>query len=137
MQPLDGGKPTRLTNVYTFQPVVSPDGKSVAFVSIGEQKQQVIAVCPLSDCSSRRQIPLASRPDAMQWMPDGRGVAYSIRSNIWVQKLDGTPPAQLTRFPEDEQRIEDFKWSVDGKRLAFSRSKTTWDIVLFRGLQTD
>jgi Tol biopolymer transport system component len=136
-QPLAGGKPTRLTNVYTFQPVVSPDGKSVAFVSIGEQKQQLIAICPLSDCSSRRQLPLASRPDAMQWMPDGRGVAYSIRSNIWVQKLDGTPPAQLTRFPEDEQRIEDFKWSADGKRLAFSRSKTTWDIVLFRGLKGD
>jgi Tol biopolymer transport system component len=136
-QPLDGGKPTRLTNAYTFQPVVSPDGTSVAFVSIGEQKQQMIVICPLSDCSSRRQLPLASRPDAMQWMPDGRGVAYSIRSNIWLQRLDGTPAAQLTRFPEDEQRIEDFKWSADGKRLAFSRSKTTWDIVLFRGLQTD
>ena len=38
----------------------------------------------------------------------------------------------MTHFPEDEYRIEDFEWSPDGKRLAFSRSLNTWDIVLFR-----
>ena len=57
-----------------------------------------------------------------------------ILSNIWVQTLDGGAPSQLTHFPEDDRRIEDFEWSPDGKWLAFSRSKTTWDIVLFRGL---
>lgn len=40
-------------------------------------------------------------------------------------------------FPEDDYRIEDFEWSRDGKQLAFSRSRTTWDIVLFRGLTLD
>jgi Tol biopolymer transport system component len=71
---------------------------------------------------------------ALQWTPDGRGLAYSTRSNIWVQTLDGAAPYQWTHFPEDDYRIEDFEWSPDGKRLAFSRSRTTWDIVLFRGL---
>jgi hypothetical protein len=32
------------------------------------------------------------------------------------------------------RRIEDFEWSPDGKRLALSRSRTMWDIVLFRGV---
>ena len=66
-------------------------------------------------------------------MPDGRALAYSIRSNIWVQPLAGGKPYQLTRFPEDDHLIEDFTWSADGRRLAFSRSRTVWDIVLFRG----
>jgi dipeptidyl aminopeptidase/acylaminoacyl peptidase len=117
--------------------MVSPDGKSLAFVSIDDKKQQVIAICALSNCTAKRLLPIASRPDALRWTPDGRGVAYSIRSNIWTRTLDGAPARQLTHFNEDEQRIEDFKWTPDGKRLAFSRSKTTWDIVLFRGVKAD
>jgi Tol biopolymer transport system component len=54
-----------------------------------------------------------------------------------VQALDGGAPSQLTHFPEDGRPIEDFEWSADGKRLAFSRSRTNWDIVLFRGLASD
>ena len=133
IRPLDGGTPKQLANVYAFEPVPSPDGKSVAFVSVSEKNQPVISICALSDCSSRRTIPV-TRPTALQWTPDGRGLAYSILSNIWVQMLDGGAPSQLTHFPEDDRRIEDFEWSLDGKWLAFSRSKTTWDIVLFRGL---
>ena len=134
---LDGGKPRQLTNVYTFQPVPSPDGKSLAFVSVDEKRQSLISICAISDCSSTRNLPVPRRPLAMQWTPDGRGLAYSLGSNIWVQKLDDTAPHQLTHFPEDDHRIEDFAWSPDGKRLAFSRSRTTWDLVLFRGLKLD
>ena len=71
-------------------------------------------------------------PAAVEWTPDGRGVAYAVLSNIWVQPVDGSAPTQLTHLPEDGRRIEDFEWSPDGKRLAFSRSKRSWDIVLFR-----
>jgi len=137
MLPLEGGEPTQLANVYAFQPVPSPDGQSVAFVSLDEQKRSVISICAVSNCSKRRNLPVARRPLALQWTPDGRGVAYSMRSNIWVQTLDGAAPSQWTRFPEDGHAIEDFEWSPDGKRLAFSRSRTNWDIVLFRGLEFD
>jgi Tol biopolymer transport system component len=132
---LDDGKPRQLANVYAFQPVPSPDGKSVAFVSLNEQNQSIISMCAVSDCSSRRDFRVTRRPFALQWTPDGRGPAYSMLSNIWVQPLDGDAPYQLTHFPEDDHRIEDFEWSPDGKRLAFSRSRTRWDIVLFRGLE--
>ncbi len=135
--PLDGGKPRQLANVYAYQPVPSPDGKSVAFVSLGEDRKSIITICSISDCSSRRDLPVARRPFALQWTTDGRGLAYSILSNIWVQTLDGAAPYLLTRFPEDDYRIEDFEWSPDGKRIAFSRSRTTWDIVLFRGHEND
>jgi serine/threonine protein kinase/Tol biopolymer transport system component len=132
-QPLDGGEPTQVAKVYAFQPVPSPDGTSVAFVSLDEQKRSIVSVCALSNCSSRQNFPVARRPAALQWTPDGRGLAYAIRSNIWVQRLDGSAPYQLTHFPEDVRTIEDFEWSADHKRLAFSRSRTMWDIVMFRG----
>jgi serine/threonine protein kinase len=133
MVPLAGGKPARVNNVYSYLPVASPDGQSIAFVSLDEQKRSVIAVCSLTDCSSTRTLPVPRRPAALRWTPDGRGLAYATLSNIWVQPLDGRPPSQLTRFREDDHRIEEFEWSADGKRLAFTRSRTTWDIVLFRG----
>jgi eukaryotic-like serine/threonine-protein kinase len=131
------GKPAPVTDVYSLYPTLSPDGQSLAFVSVGAKKEQVVAICPLSNCSSKRMFPVASRPEMLRWMPDGRAVAYAIRSNIWVQPLAGGTPYQLTRFPEDDQIIEDFQWSADGKRLGFSRSRTAWDIVLFRGFGGD
>jgi len=134
---VDGGKPTQLTRDYALWPWVSPDGKSLAFITLGPKKEQLLAICPLADCSSRRYFPVATRPEALRWMPDSRGVAYAIRSNIWVQRLDGTAPYNLTRFREDDHVVEDFRWTPDGKTLAFSRSRTAWDIVLFRGVKTD
>ncbi len=99
-----------------------------------KRRGAVIAICALPNCASRRNFPAVRSPTAVQWTPDGRGVAYAAQTNIWVQPVDGGAASQLTHFPEDGRRIEDFEWSADGKRLAFSRSKRTWDIVLFRGL---
>jgi len=115
--------------------VPSRDGRMLAFVSIDDKRRPVIAVCAFSDCSSRRTLPLPRRPAALQWTPDGRGLAYATLANIWVQPLGGGPPYQLTHFPDDDRIIQDFEWSADGKRLAFSRSRTIWGIVLFRGLE--
>jgi len=125
------GKPRQLTNVYTVHPVVSPDGKLVAYVSL-DNNQPVISICALPDCATRRNLSVPRNPVALQWTPDGRGVAWAMQSNIWSQPLEGGTLSQVTHFPEDEYRIEDFEWSPDGKRLAFSRSLNTWDIVLFR-----
>ncbi|MGH9237395.1 MAG: protein kinase domain-containing protein [Vicinamibacterales bacterium] len=134
---VDGGKPTQITSDYALWPWISPDGKSLAFITLGEKKEQLLAICLLADCSSRRYFAVATRPEAVRWMPDGRGVAYAIRSNVWAQRLDGAAPYNLTRFPEDDHVIEDFKWTPDGRTLTFSRSRTAWDIVLFRGLRQD
>jgi Tol biopolymer transport system component len=136
MLDVDGGKPTQITQGYALWPWVSPDGKSLAFITMGEKKEPLLAICPLADCSSRRHFPVAGRPEALRWLPDGRSVAYAIRSNVWVQRLDGAAPYNLTRFPEDDHVIEDFEWTAEG-RLTFSRSRTAWDIVLFRGVKTD
>jgi Tol biopolymer transport system component len=75
-------------------------------------------------------VPL-NRPE---WTPDGRGVAYvdEAGSNIWIQRLDGGRPSQLTHF--NDGMIFAFAWSRDGKRLAVLRGTVSNDIVLFKGL---
>ena len=135
--PIGGGKSTVVANVFAYYPVVSPDGKSLAFVTVNEQTRPLIAVCALSDCAIRRTFALPRGPTSLQWTPDGSGIAYSMLSNIWVQPRDGGAAYQFTKFAEDDFRIEDFEWSRNGKRLAFSRSKTAWDVVLFRGVTRD
>ncbi len=72
----------------------------------------------------------------LKWMPDSRTVAFidTTLSNIWGMPIDGKAPYQVTKFI-DGRTITDFSWSRDGKRLAISRSVTTNDIVLFKGLR--
>ena len=67
---------------------------------------------------------------------DGQEIAVvdHPQGDISVSSIENV---QLTHFPDDDRRIQDFEWSADGKRLAFSRSRTTWGIVLFRGLELE
>jgi Tol biopolymer transport system component len=63
----------------------------------------------------------------VQWSRDGRALYYQVRKdsvNLWKQSVAGGPAVQVTRF---EERLHDFDWSFDGKRLACSvgRPSTT------------
>jgi Tol biopolymer transport system component len=44
--------------------------------------------------------------------------------------LDGPPGHQITNF--SSQRISDFRWSPDGRKLAVTREQDTSDVVLLR-----
>lgn len=66
--------------------------------------------------------------------PDGKSLAYAIgengTDNIWVQPLDGSPGHAITRFTSE--KIYEFHWSPDGKRLAAVRGHSESNVVLFR-----
>ena len=71
----------------------------------------------------------------MRFTPDGKSLAYVIRSennvdNIWVQPLDGKPGRQITQFQSDQ--IPGFDWSPDGKKLMVGRGHTESDVILLR-----
>ncbi|MCI0618666.1 hypothetical protein L0244_37285, partial [bacterium] len=70
----------------------------------------------------------------IHWTPDGRGIAYIRQGepNIYVQPVDGSPPQRLTNFTAD--RVFNFAWSLDGKRIAYSRGKFSSDIVLIQNV---
>ena len=135
---LTAGQPARqLTSVFASRAVISPDGRTVSFLTRDELSRSIQVVCPVADCKELRRLPIpATALDLVRWAPDGTSLTYLAGSplNIWAQPLEGTATRQLTHFT-DPRAIADFAWSADGKRLAILRSTTTSDVVLFKGLR--
>jgi Tol biopolymer transport system component len=108
-------------------PVVSPDGKSVAYVvSVYDAEQNRLNgdvwVSPVSGGQARRITTDKASDGSPAWSPDGRRLAF-------VSKREGDAAAQLYLIPVDggeAQRITEMplavsnpKWLPDGKRVAF------------------
>jgi Tol biopolymer transport system component len=114
---------------------ISPDGKLAAYgLSLGESEQEIGL---LNLASEGLAAPRLLNPDpriasGVQFAPDGKGVAYSVRNkgvdNIWIQPLDGAPGRQITNFASDW--IAEFHWSPDGKTIGVIRNHTDSDVVL-------
>ena len=135
---LDGGMPTQLFDGLAVTPHVSPSGTLLVYGTPDAQNRPSVVVCDFPACTARRTLmaPVNLAAVGLKWMPDSRTVAYidTTLSNLWGLPIDRTTPYQLTKFT-DGRTITDFAWSRDGKRLAVSRSVTTNDIVLFKGLR--
>ena len=141
--PTDGGAATQVVDgvvgINSFSDI-APDGKSVIFAT----GRDTWMICELPACSPQKTVgPLAAlKPGAVggkpRWAADGRSFTYldsfDPSNNLWEQRLDGSPPRQLTRF-SDGKTIGHYAWSRDGRRLALSRATQSSDIVLFRGLE--
>lgn len=72
--------------------------------------------------------------NSFHFTPDGKAVAITMEEkgvdNIWVQPIDGSKGHQLTHF--DSLQMQDFRFSLDGKRLAVIRSENSGDVILAR-----
>ena len=53
------------------------------------------------------------------------------QDNVWMQPLDGSKGRNLTHF-NDLEKIQDFRWSPDGKTLALLRFSSVSDVILLR-----
>ncbi len=102
-----------------YDPVWSPDGRQLGYVSIREDAADLYLV----DIESREIQPLtASEGDegTMVWSPDGAQIAYSYDdgsgSNIWVMESTGVNPRQLTA----NNNSHNPRWSPDGTRILFN-----------------
>jgi hypothetical protein len=85
--------------------------------------------------TKRFDIPHGERT-AFRWAADGRLLLYSKSeggvSNLWSQPIAGGTPKQITHFNNEE--IDDFDVSRDGKGLVMSRGTPKQDVVLIRDL---
>ena len=136
---IDGGEPVRLTDRFTLNPTVSPDGSMMACFYREDQPNAPfkVAIIPFAggDPVKVLDIPHSVHgPAGLRWTPDGRALTYidTINgvSNIWSLPLDGGKPVPLTDFKTD--RIFWFDLSRDGKQLALSRGEQTSDVILIR-----
>ena len=117
--------------------MISPDGKTLAAAVEKPPKGMIdIAVFEVGSSSPPRILAAGISSDTidLQSMHEGNSVAYVERSdgvdNLWVNRLDGSAPSQITDFKSDQ--IWAFSFSPDGKRLAILRGHRESDVVLLQ-----
>ena len=134
---IDGQAPQQLTHVSSYTPVISPDGKFIAYVygeGEGSTFRPKVGIIPATGGPLVHQYDLLPASDGdPRFTPDGQGIAYVVTDdqgvgNIWVQPIAGGAPKPFTDFKSD--KIFDFAWSRDGKKLAVSRGRVRRDVVL-------
>jgi len=101
-------------------PEFSPDGKWLAFYTLGKQ-QDISVIRP--DGTGLRQLTEDVHVDRMpRWSPDGQRIAFiSTRTGkfeIWMMDPDGSGLRQITH--ESRGPVIAGVWSPEGKRLAYS-----------------
>jgi serine/threonine protein kinase len=100
---LRAGVPSLLDtrNNFRVPSSVSPDGKQIAFFSIGESQEDLFIGTP--DGSIRRVTDDAARDRAPMFTPDGRSlVFYSNRGGTWQPWIIGTDGGGLRMFAKPE-----------------------------------
>ena len=135
--PTEGGSPQQVTDLNSYSPTISPDGKSVALFygeGAGTTFRLKLAVVPATGGNPLHTLDvLPGEKGRLRFLPDGQGLTYPVIDargigNIWMQPLSGGPARQITDFKSDQ--IFDYAWSRDGKQLAVSRGQTQRDVVL-------
>jgi Tol biopolymer transport system component len=108
----DSATPTPVRGIV--KPVLSPDGKHVAFSALGDLWTMAIGERPSRVTNDRF---LDTDP---VWSPDGRTLAYSSDReggmDIWTYDVQTRSARRLTELPTSDMAPA---WSPDGKRIAF------------------
>lgn len=138
--------PRALVEVVDFgEPVISPDGRSVAFrveqASIERNSYDTVwYVQPMDGKSPPRRVadggvPLRdsagnSLPSPATWSPDGAWIYYRARLegrvDVWRAAADGSRSEPLTSDPAD---VRSFSLNADGTVLNYSVGATRGDVV--------
>jgi TolB protein len=120
----DGSNQTNLTNndADDSDPVWSPDGKAIAFVSnresdLGGGQYIYLMAADGSGVKQLSTLPDSKFPD---WSPEGSQIAFSFQGDIYVVNTDGTGETNLTNSPEQDEQP---KFSPDGQRIAWIRGE--------------
>lgn len=96
--PVEGGEATRITSgmAYDVQPVFSPDGSRIAFVSDRSGSDNIWAVAPdgtgLEAITEEREEPVSTP----EFSPEGDYLVARRGGDVWLYHVDGGSGLQLT-----------------------------------------
>ena len=113
---------------------VSPDGKWVVYQSTTSGNVDLRAV-PMEGGPSRVVVATPHQDFHPIFSPSGKWLYFHLdHKNLWrvpgpAQGWRAAEPEKATQFPEQGMMfLEDFQFSRDGQRLAYSRGKITGNI---------
>ncbi len=138
--PMEGGNPVRLSDAEADHPMISPDGKTIAYSyeDPSANPPQGVAIMAFEGGPPTKHFDIFSSMGTwFRWGTDGRSLLYTKNEggvdNIWSQPIAGGTPKQITHF--NSELISNFDLSRDGKRLVMSRGTRKQDVVLIRDLK--
>lgn len=115
-------------------PLVSPDGKQIAFIRGGTYGKMnfIVADIDQNGAFSNEKILVDSwnAPSGVVWSPDGKWLAYSLEdltfnAEIYIHAADGSrEPANVSMHP---RRDHSPVWSRDGSKLGFISARNNLD----------
>lgn len=137
---LKDGDAVQLTDVESIFPVISPNGKLVAYF-IDEKGQPLkLGIISIDGGNPLKTIELPVTTNispGIAWNKNGDGILFvnkfGTTSNIWTQPIDGAKPTPLTDFKEFQ--IANFALNAGGNRLAIARGSRNRDVVLIKNLR--
>jgi Tol biopolymer transport system component len=111
-----------------FLPVVSPDGKSIAYTYVDPKvtPPRGLAIMAFDGAPPTKLFDIPA--GALHWSPDGRHLLYVNNVgdvwNLWSQPIAGGPPKQITHFSQysiygfdlSERQADDKDLSIDSKK---------------------
>jgi Tol biopolymer transport system component len=120
----DSTAPRRALGI--LKPTLSPDGKSIAFVALGD-----LYVVPVSGGKPTNLTKDHAMDADPSWSPDGNWLAYTSDRGgglpqLWVRNLKTGQARQVTDI--DTQPLGS-AWSPDGKRIAFIDVDGRWGVA--------
>jgi eukaryotic-like serine/threonine-protein kinase len=143
----DGGTPVEIVRGTTFSPVVSPDGKLIAYGKTqgqGTSTKSRVVVQRFDDGSIAKEIEMpAAFSDwhALGWTSDGKALSFvhnttGATQNLYMLPLSGGETVQLTHFGPESVHLPAYAWSRDGKKFAITRARyNDTDVVMFSGFR--
>jgi serine/threonine protein kinase len=138
--PLKGGDAVQLTDVDSISPVISSDGKLVAYFIREKGKPLRLGIISIDGGTPLKTFELPDTTNSepgLAWNKTGNGILFvntlGTTSNIWTQPLDGAKPTPLTAFKEFQ--IAAFALNPEGDRLAIARGSRNRDVVLIKNIR--
>jgi serine/threonine protein kinase len=138
--PFKGGNAVRLTDVDSTSPVISRDGKSVAYLITERGTPLKLGIISIDGGSPLKtiELPATTKTSAgIAWNKAGNGILFvntlGTTSNVWTQPLNGAKATPLTAFREFQ--IAQFALNPEGNRLAIARGSRNRDVVLIKNIR--
>jgi Tol biopolymer transport system component len=133
--PIEGGSPETVVNEPVSQFDLSPDGKWIVSVEVGEADHKLKIRLDSTAGGKPTELDADQRMNSgARFAPDGKSIVYVVRQkgvdNLWTQTLEGTNRKQLSAF--DRDLIFRYRFSPDGKQIAIERGSIEADAFLLR-----